>query len=221
MLDKIIQSPDQIAALHTALGKRLQRRTGKDADTESALKKRQSWFRTFRSIDGQALRPEGADALACITKDWELCETQTNALLACSTLWASDPGLFWHGGQPDQVVLRSCYNDLERIHEVDPLRRRLLMITLSEQVQNFQEKLREGSKAGKSPQKLKKNSKRDRVFLPGALHCITRQLWPETTPENQEKIRNRIKAYSRAGWKWRQLVPVGMLLSFHDSNMKR
>lgn len=220
MLDKIIRSPDQIVALHAALGERLQRRTGKKSDLESAIKQRQNWFGSFRSSDNEPLRPKAVDALARITRDWGLFETQTNALLACSTLWASDPGLFWHGGPPDQDVLRSCYNDLERIHEIDPLRRRILMITLSNQVQQFQQKLREGGKTGRSSQKLKNNLKRDRALLPRALYCITKQLWPQTSSENQEKIRNRIKSYSRAGWKWKQLRPMGMLLSFQDSNMK-
>jgi hypothetical protein len=160
------------------------------------------------------------NALARITKGWELSTAQTNALLACSTLWVSSPELFWHGGPPDRDVLRSCYNDLARMHEVDPLRRRLLLVTLSDQVQKFQRTLSGESKTTRRSPKANSNSKRERVFLPGALRSITMQLWPEASPENQGKVRSRIKDYSRAGWKWKQLAPVGMLLSFQDSTVK-
>ncbi|KAJ5292172.1 hypothetical protein N7478_001423 [Penicillium angulare] len=71
---RIIQSPDQIVALHAALGRGLKRQTRKQSEIESALGKRKDWFRNFQSSEGKTLIPKEVDALARITKDWELPE---------------------------------------------------------------------------------------------------------------------------------------------------
>lgn len=218
MLDKIIQAPDQISALHDALSKRLNRRAKKQ-ETETAFNKRRDWFRNFASRGGERLNGKGADALARITKDWELSENQINALLAYSTVWANCPEVFWHGGPPEQDILRNCFNDLERMREIDPLRRRILLITLSNQVQQYQRLICEERKDMRA-RKPKTNSKRERQFLPAALRSLTRRLWPDLSLENQEKVKDRITNYSRAGWKWQQLAHVEMLLSLQDSTVK-
>lgn len=221
MLDRIIRSPDQIRALHCALSKKLKRRTGKEREAGSVFNKRRDWFRNFTSSGGERLEAKRVDILARITKNWSISVEQTKALLACSTLWASCPALFWHGSSPDESVIRNCYNDLERMCEVDPLRRRILLITLSDQIEQFQQALREESTVRPSVCIPKTSSKRERPLLISALRSMTTQLWPNANPESQEKIRNRIKYYSRAGWKWKQLAHTGILLSFQDSTVKR
>lgn len=218
MLDRIILSPDQIGALHDALNKRLRRRRKKEHEIESALNKRRHWFQNFLSKSGERLKQKDVEELSRITKGWDLSESQVNALLACSTLWTSCPGLFWYGGSPDQNVLRSCFSDLERMSEVDPLRRRVLLITLSNQVQQFA--LHEEGQAGTRALKRKSSSKRQKSVLPAALRSMTNELWPNSSPENQERIKDKITHYSRAGWKWQQLAHTWLSLSFQDSTVR-
>ncbi|KAJ5642509.1 hypothetical protein N7490_006509 [Penicillium lividum] len=115
LLDRIIQSPDKISALLDALSKKMKRGKKRKWESDLMYKKRRKWFLSFVSTKGEKLKAKDAEELARITKDWELSAEQIDALLAYSTLWNSYPGLFWYGGSPDKNVLRSCFNDLERM----------------------------------------------------------------------------------------------------------
>lgn len=222
MLQRIIQRPDQIVALHEAFSKKLKRKS-KKPNSELALNECENWFRNFSSIKGEKLKSTTASALARLTKNWGLSTEQIEYLLVCSVLWAKSPALFWTGALREENITRRCYNDLNEIDELAPLRRRILLITLSQQVQQSQQSQQNQPNAKPTGRKRARGTsdrhRRDQECLPNAMQCLTQQIWPDLPTEKQQKIQEKITRYSLAGWKWRQLKAREMVLAFQNINV--
>ncbi|KAJ6003596.1 hypothetical protein N7522_006449 [Penicillium canescens] len=218
VLESIIQRPDQIVALHEAFSKKLKCKP--KTDSELALNERENWFRNFSSIKGEKLKSKTAKTLAGLTRNWDLSTEQIEYLLVCSVLWAKSPGLFWTGAPPDGNITRRCYNDLEEIDELTPWRRRILLITLSRQVEQDQKNLQNTEPTGrKRARGTSDRHRRDQRFLPNAMRSLTQQIWPDLTTEKQQKIQDKLTRYSLAGWKWRQLNAEEMVLACQNINV--
>lgn len=163
--------------------------------------------------------------LTKITRNWALTEERVEALLLCSVLWSRCPQLFWDGDIPDQNIFRRCFVDLERIREIDPLRRKVLLIILSQRVQEEQRQLRINGKRQRSrlkhPNANRPDANRKRMFLPSSLRVIVQRLWPDADVAKQRKTKKSISLYSRFGWKWQHIEPQGIILSLPDSAAKR
>jgi hypothetical protein len=186
------------------------------------LKERENWFLNFSSTKGKKLKSTTANALARLTRNWDLSKEQIENLLVCSVLWAKHPGLFWTGGPSDENITRRCYNDLNSIDELFPLRRRILLVTLSQQVQQTQQAQPNTEPTGRKRSRGTTDwHRRDQEYLHNAMCSLTQQLWPDLTTEKQHMIQHKITRYSLAGWKWRQLKSTEMVLAFQNINVTR
>jgi hypothetical protein len=95
---------------------------------------------------------------------------------------------------------------------LDPIRRKVLLITLSFHVEERQKRLlpnAEWDNASLSDSQ----SLRPSIFFESSLKELTRQLWPDVTGPEERKNRTLLAEYSRWGWKWRQLEYSSMVLS--------
>lgn len=217
----ILASPAQIAALHQTFASNLKRPRRDDA----ASSDRHVWFQSFSTQQGHRLKEGQVNKLTAITKNWAFPEERVNTLLSCALLWYSCPALFWNGNPPNGDIFRRCFEDLERIREIDPLRRKILLVILSERVQQEQHQMRIDGKRQRSRSKLVEADTRQvcrkRVLLPTSLRSIMRKTWPNIDVAKQKRVKKMISLYSRFGWKWQQIRPVEMILSLPDSAAKR
>lgn len=223
VLERILQSSDQVTALYFALNSRL-KRLSKKRKPDPTYDKRHAWFQNFSSKDGVGLAPKDINTLSRITTCWELSEEQTKTLAACSVIWSKSPELFWHGDTADENLIRRCYNDLRRMEDVDPLRRRVILMILAQRLECEQDLLRsKGQRARTRPRKKHNggNRSRKRVLLPSAIDSLTKDLWPQLQPERRKSMRKRLAADSLHGWKWRQLSRTEMALSLQDAATKK
>ncbi|KAF4232207.1 hypothetical protein CNMCM8980_005043 [Aspergillus fumigatiaffinis] len=123
-LKHISQSEDQLLSLHRALVRKL----GRPSRTDGLISERRDWFSSFVSHDKSKLSNDQVRALASVTKHWALSSDDIGCLKTCADLWAACPYLFCDGGKPDKDVIRRCYNDLERIEDIDSTRRKVLLV---------------------------------------------------------------------------------------------
>ncbi|KAH1334291.1 hypothetical protein KXX16_005939 [Aspergillus fumigatus] len=221
-LRRILESPNQIAALHRAFSKRLKRSKG--SDTLSS--EQHTFFTQFVSPDGGRLSDAQIHHLVSFTKFWELGEESVNDLKIRSLLWTARPELFWDGGTPDMNIIRRCYNDLERMTGVDPLKRKVLLVIFSQTVQEEQRRLREEQRRQRSRKRKIPGSDasdygRDAILLTASLRTLSCRLWPDLKGDDEKKQRKSFSAYSLAGWKWQQLQYIEMILSLQHSPVKR
>lgn len=220
-MGRILQSPEKIAALHQTFASNLKRRAGDDL----ASHERRLWFQNFSSRLGDTLDEQQVRKLTTVTKNWALSDDKIDSLLSCSLLWSSYPTLFWDGSPPNTDVFRRCFDDLERIREIQPLRRRVLLVILSEHVQCEQKRMHLDGKRQRSRSTLPKSDagsvQRNRMFLPLSLRAIMRRVWPDIPAGEQRKLKKLLSLYSRFGWKWQQVKPEGMILSLPDSAARR
>ncbi|KAJ5500615.1 hypothetical protein N7453_009666 [Penicillium expansum] len=219
--EKDTRIPRQITALHQIFASNL-KRTIRD---DSALSERRSWFKNFSSQSGENLNEKQVNKLTNITKNWALSEERVEALLLCSVLWSSCPQLFWDGDIRERNIFRRCFVDLERIREIDPLRRKVLLIILSQHVQEEQRQWRINGKRQRSRSKnLNANlpeANRNRMFLLSSLRIIAQRFWPDADVAKQRKTKKALSLYSRFGWRWQHIEPQGIILSLPDSAAKR
>nr|XP_001393299.2 hypothetical protein ANI_1_2598074 [Aspergillus niger CBS 513.88] len=185
-LKQISASKNQLLSLHRALVKNLK----KPSKSDPSISERRTWFSNFISCSGNKLSQNEVEDLTAITKHWALGDTR--CLKACAELWAIRPHLFCDGETPDKDVVRRCYNDLERMEDLDPTRRKALLVTLSRKVYERQEQLCD----------------------------ICSQLWDD--PKKIQDIRRkRLARYSLFGWKWNRLTHAELILSFTQASAKR
>lgn len=121
-------------------------------------------------------------------------------------------------------MIRYCFDDLERIREIQPLRRKTILTILSEYVDAEVEQMRKSGKRQRHrypPNADAPCAFRGQTLLPTSLRSIVRRLWPEAHPEEHKKLRRMLSKYSRYGWKWQQVQPRGMILSLPDCAAKR
>lgn len=162
--------------------------------------------------------------LTSITRNWALSEEKVDSLASCSLLWLSCPALFWDGNNTNSDMIRHCFDDLERIREIQPLRRKTILTILSEYVDTEIEQMRKSGKRQRHryhPNADAPCAFRGQTLLPTSLRSIVRRLWPEAHPEEHKKLKRMLSKYSRYGWKWQQVQPRGMILSLPDCAAKR
>ncbi|KAF7594892.1 hypothetical protein BBP40_007926 [Aspergillus hancockii] len=131
----IIQSPNQINALNKVFV-RYFRKSRRPAEIES---ERRNFFTHFRSRN-ETLTLRQINDLVSVTKDWQLNDERVPVLKAFAELWRTHPALFWHGA-PDNEPTRRCIEELERMRETDPSRRKALLILLSEDIEHEQKRI--------------------------------------------------------------------------------
>jgi hypothetical protein len=129
--------------------------------------------------------------------------------------------LFCDGGTPDKDVIRRCYNDLERIEDLDSTRRKVLLVTLARQVHTRQEQLASTQKGRKRCRKYQSDhDSRSPTLLTSALYDICCQLWDD--PEDyRDKRKGKLLRYSLSGWKWDRLSHGELILSLTQIAAKR
>ena len=210
-------SPTNTAAIQKTLATHLQNPAKGDGDSYS----RRLWFRNFRSRDGGGLTDTQADKLTTLTKNWALPENKITALLSCSILWVSCPALFWEGGRQGSNLLRRCVDDLERLEEIDPIKRRLILIVLSERVEQERKRMLHAKKRQRSSAKPKQQAHRTKTMLSPSLHSIVQEAWPDAGIKKQAEIKTALARHSHYGWKWQQIMPSGLLLSIPPCSTRR
>lgn len=214
-LKQISESGNQLLSLHRALVKTLTRPSKED----SSISERQTWFSNFISHNGKRLSDNEVEALTSITKHWALSDTR--CLTVCAELWARSPDLFCDGEKPDRDVIRRCYNDLERMEDLDATRRKVLLVALSRQVRHRQEQLVSSQKMRKRSRKTQgDHDSRSSTLLTFALSDICSQLWDDAE-ENQSTRRKKLGRYSLFGWKWDRLTHGELILSLTHVAAKR
>lgn len=214
MLKKILESPNQIASLHTALIKKLRRRKEQD----NSLTERFQFFSNFKSSDGSRLDDPQIAYLVSVTARWELDEEGIKALQVCSLLWAENPRLFWDGEKHDSSIIRRSFYDLERMREIDPTKRKILLVTLSREIEQEQH---ENIGATRRQRPGRDNDRGRKGHLTSSLHKIFHQHYPGLEGGIKEERRKRFAIYSRYGWKWDQMVETEMILSLAHVPAKR
>lgn len=214
-MKQISASKNQLLSLHRALVKNLK----KPSKSDPSISERRTWFSNFISCSGNKLSQNEVEDLTAITKHWALGDTR--CLKACAELWAIRPHLFCDGETPDKDVVRRCYNDLERMEDLDPTRRKALLVTLSRKVYERQEQLCSTPRARKRCRKTQSDhDSRSSTFLTSALGDICSQLWDD--PKKIQDIRRkRLARYSLFGWKWNRLTHAELILSFTQASAKR
>lgn len=223
ILESVLQSPDEISALYNVFASRL-KDLSKKQRADTAFIHRYDWFRNFASQDGSRLEPKETNTLAQMTSCWELSDEQIEVLSACSIIWSKSPELFWYGASADENLIRRCYNDLRTMEDVDPLRRRIILMILAEHVELEQDLLRnKGQRVRSRPRKRKvgEGRSRKRVLLPSAVRSLAKDLWPQLQTEKQNDVKKRLATDSLYGWKWRQVKRGEMVLSFQNAATKR
>lgn len=216
-LKKILDSPNQIASLHTALIKKLRRRKEQD----NSLTERFQFFSNFKSPDGSQLNDPQIKYLVSVTAKWELNEGDIKALQVCSLLWAENPRLFWEGEKRDSSIIRRSFYDLERMREIDPTRRKILLVTLSREIEHEQHQAHENIEATRRQRPPRDNDRGRKVHLTSSLHKIFHQHYPGLDGGIKEERRKRFAIYARYGWKWDQMVESEMIMSLAHAPAKR
>lgn len=133
----IIDSPYQIKSLYTTFANRLRKAKKKDISLEA----RYQFFSEFVSSGGLQLLYADTRALASVTRHWELTEDNVKVLEIFSHLWKENPRFFWEGHEADQNIIRRCINHLENIRKIEPIKRKVLLIMLSQEVQERQKQI--------------------------------------------------------------------------------
>ena len=139
-------------------------------------------------------------------------------------LWRVTPHLFCDGQAADPNVIKRCYNDLERIHNIDPTRQKVLLTTLPNAVEKEQKRLNEEERKRTRSRKergMDTKSCRNPILLTFALRSLTRKLWPNLDEKEQLRRRKSLSDNSLSGWKWRQLNYPELVLSLHNSAARR
>jgi hypothetical protein len=217
-LKQISESEDQLLSLHQALVKKLKRTSKSDA----SLIERQTWFSNFISHDQKRLSDGKAKELASVTRRWALTPAEIECIEALAGVWAKYPSLFCEGQAPDKEVIRRCYNDLERMEDHDLTRRKVLLVTLSRQVEERQSQLLldPTQKTRKRCRKSLDRDTRSCTLLNIAIRDICSRLWNEAE-DDQDARRQRLGRYSLFGWKWDRLAHRELILSLTQVNAKR
>lgn len=157
--------------------------------------------------------------LVSVTAKWELDEEDIKILRVCSLLWAENPRLFWDGEKRDCSIIQRSFYDLERMREIDPTRRKILLVTLSREIEHEQHQAHE------PPRRQRPGRDRDRgrkgIHLTSSLHKIFHQHYPSLDGRVKDERRKRFAIYSRHGWKWDQMVETEMILSLAHVPVKR
>lgn len=214
---RILESPDSISALHRTFASHLKRTSRVDLSSQD----RRQWFQRFSSQRENCFDDQQLDKLTAVTRNWALPDEKSDALVSCSLLWASSPHLFWQGQSPKSHMLQRCLDDLDRIKEIDPLRRKVILTILSECVSCEQEQMRSCGKRQRSRASKDNGMHRGQILLPTSLRSIVRRLWPGVSHEEQRKLKRKLSFGSRYGWKWQQIRSPGMILSLPDCSTKR
>ncbi|KAE8130870.1 hypothetical protein BDV38DRAFT_266025 [Aspergillus pseudotamarii] len=214
-LKQISESENQLLSLHRALVKKI--KTPPKRDT--SISERRTWFSNFISHDRKRLSDKDIDTLTSITKYWALSDTRS--LKVCAEIWATRPHSFCDGETPDNDVIRRCYNDLERMEDLDAIRRKVLLLILSRQVHQRQEQLLSDPAAQKRCRKTQRDhNSRSSSLLTFALDDICSRLWDD--PEGyQDTRRKKLSRYSLFGWKWDRLTHKELILSLTHIAAKR
>ncbi|CAG8350210.1 unnamed protein product [Penicillium salamii] len=222
ILRDVLKSPGRINSLHGIFVKRLR---SKGHDTSSA--RRHDFFSGFRARDGDGLSEDQVNRLVSLTRRWDLSEDSLKALKVCSLLWTAKPCLFWHGKKPDKNVLLRSFDDLERMREVDPARRKCLLVTLSRQVVEEQGRCHRANIAAKKRERNRPTAGRrtsytvrNPLLLTSSLRALCQRFWPTLDKSAHNDRKRRISAYSLWGWKWDQLTYVEMILSLSQAPTK-
>lgn len=214
-LKQISESDNQLLSLHQALVRKLK----KPSKGDTSISERQTWFSNFISHEGKRLPDKEVKDLASITKHWALGNIR--CLEYCAELWAKWPYLFCDGERPDEDVIRRCYSDLERMREIDPTRRKVLLVTLSRQVRQKQEQILSDPKARKRCRKQQiGHSTRSSTRLTSALGEGVSQVWDDPE-ERQDERRKTLSRYSLWGWKWERLTHRELILSLTHATATR
>jgi hypothetical protein len=177
------------------------------------------WFEEF-SKDGEKLSEQQVKSLAYITRDWKLGEKEILVLSICAKLWYEHPYLFCDGPRPVRNIILRCCNDLQRMRETDPTRRKVLLIILSGEVEREQHNIcKDGTKRWR-PRSKKSECCRESSFVTSSLRALSLRLWIEVGESERKKCTEWLSKDSRYGCKWRNLRRLPIILSLHHARSK-
>lgn len=164
------------------------------------------------------------DDLVHVTKNWGLNTERVQILKEFAKIWHVRPALFWFS-VPDDNSTRRCIEELERIQEIDPSRRKAFLIILAQDVENERNRLNDTPRAKKRRKRRLKQTQSscyDRApDLRMSIQSLCSSLYP-CIGEDQQKIKQaKIATHSRYGWKWSRLMPVSTILSLPQVNTRR
>ncbi|CRG92837.1 Phosphoenolpyruvate carboxylase [Talaromyces islandicus] len=179
---------------------------------DASFEQRFTWFKNYTSEKGKKLCKSEAKDLASLTRKWNLEESVVHTLHISVSLWTKFPFLFWDGEQPHDDIIRRSFDDLQRMVNIDPIKRKVLLATLSSHVEERQREVfpnAEWEDTSLSDSQWRRPS----CFLESSLIELTKQLWPDITGPEERKKRTWLANFSRWGWKWMRLENPGMVLS--------
>lgn len=141
-------------------------------------------------------------------------------------MWEVYPQIFWYGKKPDSDEIIRCYfEDLERMREVDPIKRKVLLFMLAEDVENEQLRISREVKGRRRLQSYKQTendtSYSRAPLLRAAFDKLCLRLWPGLGSHEKRYKKAWLSKYSRHGYKWRKLRHISLALSLPHINANR
>ncbi|KAE8351194.1 hypothetical protein BDV28DRAFT_137604 [Aspergillus coremiiformis] len=217
-LKKIIQSSDHIASLKEVFSTFFKKVRAPDTLEDQ----RRDFFAKFSTAKG-TLSSREIDDLVSITRHWHLGPERVQVLKKFAELWHTHPALFWFS-VPDDNSTRRCIEELERMQETDPSRRKAILVILSQDIERERERISTLSR--RKTRKPNKQTDEDSSYarapdLRRSVNNICSRLYPLITQDQKSAKKTRIAMNSRYGWKWSRLSPVSSILSLPQANTRR
>lgn len=198
-VQQIRTSPDPVGFLRKLLAPRKKK-------PDHSLERRVAWFKDYRSGDGDALLDKDAYSLATLTRGWDW-ERPLEELTVTAVLWFNFPFIFWEGQAPHVNKIQSTINLIKHKTDTDETQKKVLLVTLSEDVEGKQKEL--------FPEDWKQTTtsdcRRPHTSLKESLTRLVRELWPDGDNDGDGRV--WLTEHSLWGWKWRQLDHPGIILS--------
>ncbi|OJD24848.1 hypothetical protein ACJ73_03783 [Blastomyces percursus] len=210
----VCDSPDRGASLFKVVAAEINRQKNHRQSTE-----REKFFQQFR-WKGQSLSEVQVTSLAAATKNWELNDNDLEELKKSANTWASTPEKFFDSETTNLSgrleLIAFCFNDTEQIEEVNPTRRKINLIIMSEQIRQEVEyqcsKHKINHRATTDPQK-------PLTLMSKVLSSITDTFGPLSQNERKKKHR-KLKKQSRGGSSWARIEPRWMVLALKNAAVK-
>lgn len=180
------------------------------------------WFKSFRSTKNGTLSDEQVARLASLTQHWALSPEDSESLARNARTWISDPTEFWGSTSHSMGLIQRCLSDVESLEDrkkLNPIRRRIILIIVSERIQKETMRLQaEGSAKRRQRQCIMKGNF-TKYISRAVKNVIEREHHPKGLSDDEMKETSRkVIRMARYGGKWLLLEDTEALLAIPSRN---